>query len=156
MDIECTCSALRMAARRLSQAYDAALAPERLTVSQYAVLGNLAGWDVDVPPTMSELAERLGLDRTTLAHNLRPLERDGLLAVLPDARDARLRRVALTDEGRAKRARCQPLWRAAQDGFDRSFGVAESRQLRASLVALARHTEAAPAAERDRACSHRD
>ncbi len=149
MDIECTCSALRMAARRLSQAYDAALAPEGLTVSQYAVLGNLARWDGEAPPTMTELAERLGLDRTTLAHNLRPLERDGLLAVLPDARDARLRRVAPTAEGLAKRERCLPLWRGAQDRFDRSFGVAESRALRASLLALARHTEAAPAAGKD-------
>ena len=152
MDIECTCSALRMAARRLSQVYDAALAPESLTVSQYAVLGNLAKWDGEAPPTMTELAALLGLDRTTLAHNLRPLERDGFLAVLPDARDARLRRVALTAGGRAKRDRCLPLWRAAQERFDESFGSAESRQLRASLLALARHTEAAPAAERDRSC----
>lgn len=149
MDIQCTCSALRMAARRLSQDYDAALAPEGLTVSQYAVLGNLAKWSGDAPPSMTELSDLLGLDRTTLAHNLRPLERDGYLAVVADARDARLRRVALTAEGRAKRERCLPLWRAAQDRFDRSFGVEEARALRASLVALARHTEAAPAAERD-------
>ena len=138
MDIECTCSALRMAARRVSQAYDAALASEGLTVSQYAVLGNLAKGDGAAPPTMTDLAERLGLDRTTLAHNLRPLERDGLLAIMADARDARLRRVALTAEGRAKRERCLPLWRAAQDRFDASFGLAESRQLRSSLVALSR------------------
>ena len=138
MDIECTCSALRMAARRLSQTYDAALAPAGVTVSQYAVLSNLAKGEGATPPTMTELAERLGLDRTTLAHNLRPLERDGLLAVRPDPQDARLRRVMLTAEGRARRDRCLPLWRAAQDRFDASFGVVESRRLRSSLSALGR------------------
>lgn len=147
--MDCTCSALRMAARRLSRAYDAALAPEALTVSQYAVLGNLAKWAGDAPPTMTELADLLGLDRTTLAHNLRPMERDGLLAVLPDARDARLRRVALTVHGRAKRERCLPLWRSAQDRFDESFGRDRARALRASLLAVARPTGAAHAAGRE-------
>lgn len=162
MDIECTCSALRMAARRLSQDYDAALASEGLTVSQYAVLGNLARWeargaarpDGRAHPSMTELAELLGLDRTTLAHNLRPLERDGLVAVLPDLQDARLRRVALTAEGRARRDRCLPLWRDVQARFDRGFGAERARELRATLVALARfidepRTDAAPAAGKD-------
>ncbi|MGI4764805.1 MAG: MarR family winged helix-turn-helix transcriptional regulator [Janthinobacterium lividum] len=138
MDMECTCSALRMAARRLSQTYDAALAPAGVTVSQYAVLSNLAKDEGATAPTMTELSERLGLDRTTLAHNLRPLERDGLVAVVPDPQDARLRRVALTPEGRARRDRCFPLWRAAQDRFDASFGASESHRLRSSLSALAR------------------
>lgn len=151
MDVECTCSALRMAARRLSQAYDAALAPEKLSVSQYAVLSNLARREADGPPTMGELADLLGLDRTTLTHNLRPLARDGLVALLPDAADGRSRRVTLTPEGRAKRERCKPLWRAAQDHFDRTFGSEPSRALRDSLSAIARHTDGAatPATGKD-------
>ena len=143
MDIECTCSALRMAARRLSQSYDAALAPEHLSVSQYSVLSNLAKCEADGPPTVGDLADLLALDRTTLAHNLRPLERDGLVALVPDATDGRLRRVVLTAEGRDKRERCMPLWRAAQARFDESFGVEPSRLLRASLLAVARHVDGA-------------
>ena len=77
-EVECTCSALRMASRRLTQAYDAALAAEGLRVSQYAVLSVLAKWG-DYVPTMQELAERLALDRTTLGHNLGPLARDGFV-----------------------------------------------------------------------------
>ncbi|MGI3903761.1 MAG: MarR family winged helix-turn-helix transcriptional regulator [Janthinobacterium lividum] len=144
MDVECTCSALRMAARRLSQAYDAALASENVSVSQYSVLSNLAKRQGATLPTVGELAEALALDRTTLTHNLRPLERDGLLTLVDDAVDRRLRRVALTAEGRAKRERCLPLWREAQARFDDSFGVEPSRALRASLVAIARQPEAAP------------
>ena len=144
MDIECTCSALRMAARRLSQAFDAALASESLSVSQYAVLSNLAKWQAATPPTVGELAELLALDRTTLTHNLRPLERDGLVTLDADTADRRLRRVTLTAEGRAKRERCYPLWREAQARFDESFGVEPSRALRASLVAIARHSDVPP------------
>lgn len=143
MDVECTCSALRMAARRLSQAYDAALAPEKLSVSQYAVLSNLAKREDEGPPTMGELAARLGLDRTTLTHNLRPLARDGLVALLPDSADGRSRRVTLTPDGRDKRARCRPLWRAAQDRFDAAFGREPAAALRESLLKVAEHTDAA-------------
>ncbi len=144
MDVECTCSALRMAARRLSQAYDAALASENVSVSQYSVLSNLAKWQGATLPTVGDLAEALALDRTTLTHNLRPLERDGLVTLVDDAVDRRLRRVALTAEGRVKRERCLPLWREAQARFDEGFGVEPSRALRASLVAIARQSEAAP------------
>ena len=142
--MECSCSALRMAARRLSQAYDAALAPEGLTVSQFALLSTLATQGGQVaPPTVSALAETLALDRTTLGHNLRPLERDGFVLVEPDARDGRMRRIRLTDQGRAKRDRCLPLWRATQDRFDAAFGPARANALRADLVAMARAADQA-------------
>lgn len=150
MDTECTCSALRMAARRLSQAYDAALAPEGLTVSQYALLGNLAKREGAGPPTVGDLADVLSLDRTTLTHNLRPLERDGFVALVADAGDRRVRRVVLTPEGRVKRERCLPLWRAVQDRFDDEFGAAASRALRTSLLAIARCAEAAPPPDMDK------
>ncbi len=138
-ELECSCSALRMAARRLSQAYDAALAPEGLTVSQFALLSTLANQGLQAaPPTVSALADTLALDRTTLGHNLRPLERGGFVLVEPDARDGRVRRIRLTDQGRAKRDRCLPLWRATQDRFDAAFGPARADALRADLVAIAR------------------
>ncbi len=136
---DCSCSALRMAARRVTQAYDAALAPEKLTVSQFALLSTLANQDGQIaPPTVSALAETLALDRTTLGHNLRPLERDGFVLVEPDARDGRIRRIRLTGEGRAKRDRCLPLWRATQDRFDAAFGPVRADALRADLIAIAR------------------
>ena len=141
--VDCSCSALRMAARRLSQAYDAALAPEGLTVSQFALLSTLANQGgKEAPPTVSALADTLALDRTTLGHNLRPLERDGFVLVEPDVRDGRIRRIRLTEEGRAKRDRCLPLWRATQDRFDAAFGPARADALRADLIAIARAADA--------------
>lgn len=133
--MECTCAALRKASRRLSQAYDAALAPEGLTTCQFSLLSTLGRWAGE-PPNIQALAEALALDRTTLGHNLRPLERAGLVAVRADAGDGRVRRVRLTEAGRAKREACVPLWRGAQERFDHAFGAARSAALRAELSAI--------------------
>ena len=114
--VDCSCSALRMAARRLSQAYDAALAPEGLTVSQFALLSTLANQAKGVaPPTVCALADALALDRTTLGHNLRPLERDGFVLVDPDtARSPRAPHP--TDRGRARQAQPMPAALARHPG----------------------------------------
>src|SRR5260370_3020293 len=87
----CSAAVLRMAARRVSQFYDAYLAPEGLKVSQYSVLSTAARRR-DQAPTVNELAEELGMDRSTLGHNLRPLERAGLVAVDVGEDAQRLRR----------------------------------------------------------------
>jgi DNA-binding MarR family transcriptional regulator len=52
------------------------------------------------PTTTRELRMRLGLDSGYLSRLLRRLERDGLVAVIPDPGDRRRRRVGLTARGR--------------------------------------------------------
>ncbi len=138
--MDCTCSALRMAARRLTQAYDGALAPQGLNTPQFALLGALGRWN-GAPPTVRQLAQQMTLDRTTLGHNLRPLERDGLVEIVADTEDRRVRRIRLTDAGHARRAAAFPLWRAAQDRFDAIFGEERSRDLMATLEDIARHLD---------------
>src|SRR5690606_24493942 len=86
----CTCFRLRRAARQVSQLYDHALAGAGLTVNQYSLLRHAR-----TPQSLGELAASLGMDRTTLTRNLRPLLRDGLLAEVRDE-DPRRRVVALT------------------------------------------------------------
>lgn len=135
MSFDCTCSALRKAARRLTQAYDAALAPEGLNTPQYALLSRLDA-SRDKPPTVQHLADLMSLDRTTLAHNLRPLQRDGLLVVAEDRRDRRIRRVVLTATGRCKREACRPLWEAAQRRFGEAFGAERATILHDALRAI--------------------
>lgn len=51
-----------------------------------------------------QLRERLALDSGYVSRLLRSLEADGLVTVEPQARDARVRTVGLTDAGRAERA----------------------------------------------------
>lgn len=86
---------------------------------------------------MGELAGSLVLDRSALAHNLKPLERDGLVRVVADANDKRTRLALLTDAGRRKIADSAPLWEHAQCCFETVFGVKKAETLRASLEILA-------------------
>ena len=68
----CACSQVRRLARKLSSLYDALLSPEDLTITQYSLLA-----DIERAGQLSHavLAEKVGMDRTTLTRNLRPLTR---------------------------------------------------------------------------------
>ncbi len=133
----CSAAVLRMAARRVSQFYDAYLAPEGLKVSQYSVLSTAARRR-DLAPTVNELADELGMDRSTLGHNLRPLERDGFVVLEADGDDKRVRRVVVTDRGHAKRASCRKLWVTAQGHFETAFGSKRADELADLLAFIAR------------------
>jgi DNA-binding MarR family transcriptional regulator len=135
----CNATAMRKASRRLTQLYDDALARAGLRSTQYAILSELA-LHVKEPPTMRELAEALVMDRSALGHNLRPLERDGLIALEEGSADRRRRHVVMTVEGRAKYRAAKHLWQAAQDRFEQVFGKMEAAQLRATLLRIA-HAE---------------
>ena len=63
---------------------------------------------------MTDLARLLVLDRSALAHNLKPLVRDGYVRTTRDLRDGRSRRVALTDAGCEKLTQSRRLWTDAQ------------------------------------------
>jgi DNA-binding MarR family transcriptional regulator len=82
------------------------------------------------------LAEALVMDSGALAHTLKPLERDGLVAVKIDPDDRRNRLITLTPTGRAKLAETDALWAKAQRGFEIAFGGAESEALREALQFL--------------------
>lgn len=129
----CNCQALRQAARRATALYDAAMAPHGLRISQFAVLSRLrrAG-----PLSQQALATDLLLDRTTLGRNLRPLERDGLIAIETDERDRRVRRLAVTAKGLALVQDAMPAWHAAQQRFEAGYGAEAAASLRAALHRL--------------------
>src|SRR5579859_6417099 len=76
---ECSCLAIRKAARHVTQFYDHCLAPTGLRTTQYSILVRLKRHG---PSTINTLAAELVMDRTTLGRNILPLERDGLIAVV--------------------------------------------------------------------------
>ena len=86
---------------------------------------------------MGDLAAALVLDRSALAHNLKPLERDGFVAVVVDPADKRNRLVTLTQAGTAKLEESQLLWLQAQHRFEAAFGAGEASALRQSLAVIA-------------------
>lgn len=132
----CNCGALRKASRRVSRLYDEALAPTGLGSSQHTLLAEISRWGTEAP-TLWELAESLVMDRTTIARNLRPLERDGYVAVRPSDIDRRSKLVALTPAGQAKLAETKVYWLQAQKTFERAFGASEAALLRSQLLSIA-------------------
>lgn len=116
----CTCSKLRRLTRRVTAVYDRALAAAGMRVTQYSLLANLRGLD---GVSMSDLAERLDMDRTTLTRNLGPLLAAGWVRVEPSPEDARRRDVRLTAAGEAQWRAARALWRRAQDDVKSAIGA---------------------------------
>jgi len=131
----CSATAMRKASRRLTQLYDTALESSGLRSTQYAILSELERRAKE-PPTMRELADALAMDRSALGHNLRPLERDGLIA-LEEGDDRRRRHVVLTPVGKAKQRECKRLWHLAQERFHEVYGDGEAAALRNTLLSIA-------------------
>jgi DNA-binding MarR family transcriptional regulator len=120
----------------LSQLYDDALESSGLRTTQFAILSELERRAKE-PPTMRELADAMVMDRSALGHNLRPLERDGLIVLEEGENDRRQRRVVMTTHGEAKRREARRLWQTAQDRFDEVFGKDAAADLRATLLGIA-------------------
>jgi DNA-binding MarR family transcriptional regulator len=137
----CTCGSLRKASRRISQFYDAALAPVGIKSTQFSILSEVERGSLDGPLTMCELATAMVMDRSTLGHNLRPLERDDLLSLKLALTDRRKRHVALTKKGKATLQRARRLWRNAEGRFESIFGKRHAADLRAVLLNIAGNDE---------------
>jgi len=126
----CNCVAIRKAARRVTQAYDAQLADAGIRVTQFMILMALQGED---GVSINDLAETMAMDRTTMGKNLRPLERDGLVDVKVSETDRRSRDIVLTRKGRALLERAYPLWRRAHQEFQDKHGAEFAKSLRTML-----------------------
>lgn len=127
--VPCTCSSLRRTSRAVTALYDQFLAEAGLTVTQYSLLVSIARTD---GISRTGLAARLGMERTTLTRNLRPLERDGFVAEQPGA-DRRERVLRLTASGQKQVDRSFPLWQRAQQAFFEAFGDDRLQELNALL-----------------------
>jgi DNA-binding MarR family transcriptional regulator len=68
------------------------MAPTGLRLTQFSVLAELERRDA-VAPTVGELAEIITMERSALCQMLKPLERDGLIALARDEPDGRRRQV---------------------------------------------------------------
>jgi DNA-binding MarR family transcriptional regulator len=87
-------------------------------------------------PSISSLADAMGLDRSTLGRNLRVLEGEGLVRLV-EGDDLRNRLVVLTEQGKQRLAAALPAWEAAQQKLIDKLGVQKRETLLALLDELA-------------------
>lgn len=116
--LDCLCFAARRAARAVTQHYDRFLRPTGLRATQFSLLALLAAAG---PMPISRLARELGLERTTLSRNLRPLVAKHWITVTEEA-DRRVHSVEITAKGRAIAREALPLWRKAQGTAKKRLG----------------------------------
>ena len=106
----CACFNIRRVSRLITQCFDAEGRRSGLRPTQTPILRSLQAkpeWG------MAELSEWLGMERTTLLRNLRPLQRDGLIRVKGGGRGGQVK-LEISEKGRKAVAKMLPAWRSAQ------------------------------------------
>jgi DNA-binding MarR family transcriptional regulator len=128
----CHCILLRKASRKVSSYYDKALAPLGVNIAQFSLLRNINRLQ---PISLTELATKVDLDRSTVGRNTKVLERMGLV-VIAAGQDQREALLSLTGDGQALLSRGAPLWDGVQDEIAARLGPDRTRQLQELLLAL--------------------
>ncbi|WP_054882119.1 MarR family winged helix-turn-helix transcriptional regulator [Pseudomonas sp. NBRC 111128] len=130
---ECLCIHLRRAARGVTRHYDEALAGFGVNVAQFSLLRHLQRLE---RPSITTLAEAMGLERSTLGRNLRVLQAEGLVA-LAEGDGQRNREVLLTAAGKQLLQAAHPAWEQAQADLVERLGGGQRDQLVRLLNQLA-------------------
>jgi DNA-binding MarR family transcriptional regulator len=114
----CVCFNLRWVTRAVTQFYDAEMRRQGIRPTQGSILASLNSRDTW---NMAELSDWLGMDRTTLVRNLRPLQRDGFVKAAGGGRGNRVE-LTITDKGRKQVQKLMPAWRSAQSAVVKTLG----------------------------------
>lgn len=109
---------MRKVTRAVTQYFDRFLEPTGIRATQFTLLVALFSTK---GKTLTEIAESLVMDRTTLTRNLKPLEKSGLIATVQTL-DKRSKAYVLTEKGEQAVERCIPLWQQAQSSVVNSLG----------------------------------
>jgi DNA-binding MarR family transcriptional regulator len=133
----CTCGELRKAARAVTLLYDDAIKSSGLLSTQFGVLQVI--YDID-SVRISDLADKLGMDRTTLTRNLSILERDGFIKI-SQGKDHRTRIVVATQKGRNAVAKATPLWDEVQRKVRQKMGESSWHELMQNLGGFLKVTD---------------
>ena len=124
----------RLAARRITQFLDREMVEKSgFSVAQLGLMAQIASAEDD---TLGALAERSGVDQSTLSRNLRTLEGEGLVEIAVVETDLRRRAVWLTEAGARRLEAAIPVWRKAHAKLARLLSPELARRLAAATEAL--------------------
>jgi DNA-binding MarR family transcriptional regulator len=101
------CFLIQRTARAVARRYDYALRPCGLTHGQFILLGHISQLEV---LTMTSLASKLAMDRTTLTAALKTLELNGFVRIETQIADRRLKQITVTSLGRGLLKRAARVW----------------------------------------------
>ena len=101
---------LRQITRRVTQFLEDEMEGTGVSLSQFGLMAEIAATEDD---TVGGLAERMGLDQSTLSRTLRTLEAEGLVEIAVVEADQRKRMVWLTEKGARRLEAALSSWRRA-------------------------------------------
>ena len=144
-----TCAGMnvRLAARRITRFLEARMQGTDLSLAQFGLMIHIAAAGGD---TIGALAERAGLDQSTLSRNLRSLERAGLVEIAMVEQDLRRRAVWLTEAGAQCLQAAIPAWRRAHAALCEVIEPRAIRKMAATAAALADVVDGTNSADRPR------
>jgi DNA-binding MarR family transcriptional regulator len=125
LESPCNLFYLRRAARAVSRQYSAVMKDSGLQATQFSVLFIL---NHSGSLSITELANKMGLDRTSMSRNLNPLQQQGLVSVADEGLN-RTRAVTITASGKKVLIKVLPLWQQAQAKFIEYMGQADTTLL---------------------------
>ncbi len=128
--LACSCNMIRRSARRITQFYENSLREAGIKPTQFTILAALANTG---PVQLTQLADRLLLERTGLTRNLNVLERNGWVSIETGEEDSRQRVVSLTREGYEQLDKAIPYWQKAQVKIANDMGEDKITELRTTL-----------------------
>jgi DNA-binding MarR family transcriptional regulator len=123
----------RLLARRLTHHFEQRMAGSGLSFAQFGLMAEIASAADD---TITALAERMGLDQSTLSRTLRTLEADGLVEIAVAQGDQRRRLVWLTEKGARRLETALASWRKTHADLSRRLSVDLVRALALQAEAL--------------------
>ena len=129
----CVCFNLRWVARAVTQFYDAEMRRHGIRPTQGTILSSLQARD---SWNMAELSDWLGMERTTLVRNLRPLQRDGFVKAVGGGRGYRVE-LTITTKGRKQIEKLTPAWKSAQRAAVKTLGEKRWSAILSDLEAAA-------------------
>ena len=114
----CTDFKTKRLSRLLSRHYDTELAKAGLKTTQFTLLSHLV---LQGAMTQGELAQKMGLEPSTLTRNLKLLmDKEWVTHELGS--DARIRLISITATGEAKQREADQFWRIAQKTINSILG----------------------------------
>jgi len=128
----CHCILLRKATRKVSSYYDEALAPLGVNIGQFSLLRNIRRME---PVSLTDLAHKVELDRSTVGRNAKVLERMELIAI-GHGEDQREAVLTIAPKGHEILEKGAPLWDGVQDDIEARLGHEKARQLQDLLAEL--------------------
>jgi DNA-binding MarR family transcriptional regulator len=122
----CSVMRIRVAERLMTRFLEGRLKKTGLSAAQFGLMAHIAAAPDD---SINALAERLGLDQSTLSRNLRALEADGLVEIVTAEKDLRRRAVWLTEKGARRLEAALPVWREGQRELAAGISAAQVRKI---------------------------